>query len=110
MMSQTVHLSWECISAARLFSKCLPKQGKKIFCVARLGNQSIFNKYAWGLHAEAVESNSSKSSPWSHWEIRTHFCHHFTAPILSSVTNIDGEEDVVHSLTWAADEMHTSII
>lgn len=37
------------------------------------------------------------------------FRNHFTAPILSSVTNIDGEV-VVHSLTCAADKIHTSIV
>lgn len=38
-----------------------------------------------------------------------HFCNHFTAPILSSMTNIDGEV-IVHSLTCATDKIHTSIV
>lgn len=37
------------------------------------------------------------------------FCNHFTAPILSSVTNID-EKVAVHSLTCAADKIHTSLV
>lgn len=38
-----------------------------------------------------------------------HFCNHFTAPILSLVTNIDDGGVVVHSLT-CADRIHKKLV